>query len=299
MAKCTSQGYEIDTIALPVGKCYMIRHNTAPPNGRISLHYHDHYELLVSLSGNLVYTVAGQQYSLESDTLLIIAPYQLHQPRTWNDGYTERICLRFAPSLLTLFSDQEIALDSAFSITDSEAARLLKLNSRESRTIFSLMQALLYEQKHEIYGKNMAERTLLTLLFLSVQRAVMQGVKTMPASDPVSLLVHQIASYIENNHTKQITLELLEKEFHISRSWLSRCFLQSVGCPPYKYLLQKRLQHAERLLREGVPPQQAALVSGFRDYTNFYRQFCSFYGMSPRMWKERMLEIEEADDTNK
>lgn len=36
--------FEKDSISLPAGSVYMIRHNMAPLNGKVSLHYHDHYE---------------------------------------------------------------------------------------------------------------------------------------------------------------------------------------------------------------------------------------------------------------
>ena len=101
-------------------------------------------------------------------------------------------------------------------------------------------------------------------------------------------LVQEIAAYLENHCAEHITLEKLEKKFYVSRYQLSRDFVRIVGCPPHRYLMQKRLVNAQRLLAEGIPPQQAARQCGFEDYSNFYRKFRAVCGTGPRGYRERI-----------
>ncbi|RXJ07892.1 helix-turn-helix domain-containing protein, partial [Deinococcus metallilatus] len=64
-------------------------------------------------------------------------------------------------------------------------------------------------------------------------------------------------------------------------------FTKLVGYPPYRYLLNLRLQNAQRLLKNGENPQQVATHCGFSDYSNFYRRFKTSYGCSPREFSQQ------------
>ena len=85
--------FEEDSISLPAGSVYMIRHNMAPLNGKVSLHYHDHYEAFFVVSGDILYNVEGYTYRMEPGHLLLIPPYRLHQPCIHSGHCSERIAL--------------------------------------------------------------------------------------------------------------------------------------------------------------------------------------------------------------
>ena len=91
--------FEEDSISLPAGSVYMIRHNMAPLNGKVSLHYHDHYEAFFAVSGDILYNVEGYTYRMEPGHLLLIPPYRLHQPCIHSGHCSERIALRFSQEL--------------------------------------------------------------------------------------------------------------------------------------------------------------------------------------------------------
>lgn len=285
MEYTVSGSFERDSVSLPAGHMYLIRHSAAPLHGRVALHYHDHYEAFFSLSGNLIYAVEGQQYRLDAGTLLLIAPYQLHQPQPKTDGCAERIALRFAAELPRQLADKGCKLDAWLDPRAPGYTNLLRLDKHQQRLFLSVLRALLQENTQDNLGKELAEQTLLTQFFLLAGRAALLGAQAAPLEDPSAVLVHQAVDYMEQNYASPLTLELLSAQLHMDRFHLSREFSRLVGCPPHRYLLQKRLQHVEQLLRAGVSPQQAAFRCGFFDYTNFYRQFRAAYGVSPRAWQ--------------
>lgn len=59
-------------------------------------------------------------------------------------------------------------------------------------------------------------------------------------------------------------------------------FSQKTGTSVYRYLMQQRLHTVCELLEQGIVPNEAYLLCGFKDYANFYRAFRSAYGQSPR-----------------
>jgi AraC-like DNA-binding protein len=62
----------------------------------------------------------------------------------------------------------------------------------------------------------------------------------------------------------------------------SRAFKRSVGLPPHRYLLHRRIAMATRLLGEGERSlTDIALSLGFSDQSLFTRQFAALTGMTP------------------
>jgi AraC-like DNA-binding protein len=104
------------------------------------------------------------------------------------------------------------------------------------------------------------------------------------------VLTQRICEYIESHLVQKITLEALAAIAGLSTHHFARAFHQSVGMPPHSYLLSRRLERAERMLRETqLPLSEIAVATGFSDQSHLARHFRRRTGMSPRLarWKER------------
>jgi AraC-like DNA-binding protein len=66
---------------------------------------------------------------------------------------------------------------------------------------------------------------------------------------------------------------------------LLRQFRSVYGMPPYAYLTQVRIEEARKLLRQGVPPAEAALAVGFFDQSHLSRHFRRIVGVPPRAYQ--------------
>ena len=104
------------------------------------------------------------------------------------------------------------------------------------------------------------------------------------------VLTQRICEYIESHLDQKITLEALAAIAGFSTHHFARAFHQSVGVPPHSYLMSRRLERAERMLRETrLPLSEIAVATGFSDQSHLARHFRRRTGMSPRLarWKER------------
>ena len=99
-----------------------------------------------------------------------------------------------------------------------------------------------------------------------------------------------VCDYIEGHLDEKIRLDGLAALAGLSTDHFARAFHQSVGVPPHKYVLARRLEHVEHMLREtDAPLSEIALVTGFSDQSHLARHFRRWAGMSPRQarWTER------------
>jgi len=89
----------------------------------------------------------------------------------------------------------------------------------------------------------------------------------------------------------------------VSEAHLFRLFKREVGVTFRKYLRKRRMTQAAELVSDSsLAIKRIALVSGYSDVSNFYRDFKQIHGVSPRKWRigKLVLQAEELlrDDPN-
>lgn len=95
-----------------------------------------------------------------------------------------------------------------------------------------------------------------------------------------------VREYIDGHLAENIRLEVLAEVAGLSRCHFARAFKQSVGVAPHGYVMQRRLERAERLLAETeLSLSQVALDSGFADQSHFSSCFRKHFGTSPRSFR--------------
>jgi AraC-like DNA-binding protein len=102
-------------------------------------------------------------------------------------------------------------------------------------------------------------------------------------------VTRRVCDYIEGHLDERIRLDGLAALAGLSTDHFARSFHQSVGVPPHTYLLRRRLEQVEQMLREtDAPVSEIALATGFSDQSHLARHFRRWAGMSPRQvrWSE-------------
>ena len=98
--------------------------------------------------------------------------------------------------------------------------------------------------------------------------------------DPLTV---EILDYI-NAHLSSDDLEpdALAARFYVSRSQLNRMIKSGTGFTLWNYITCKRLRRAYYLIQNGVSNKDAAHMSGFQDYSTFYKAYIREKGFSPK-----------------
>lgn len=99
--------------------------------------------------------------------------------------------------------------------------------------------------------------------------------------------IHQVVAYINDHLNESLTLDELAAKFYVSKYYLLHAFKEYANLSVHKYIISKRIIHAQILLQDGVSPGEAARDSGFNDYAGFYRAFVKQTGMTPQQYSRR------------
>jgi len=106
-------------------------------------------------------------------------------------------------------------------------------------------------------------------------------------------LTRRICAYMESHLGEKISLDGLASMAGLSAHHFARAFRQSVGMPPHGYLLQRRLEQVEQMLRDTqLPLSQIALAAGFSDQSHLARHFRRLTGMPPSLARCRGRELQ-------
>lgn len=102
-------------------------------------------------------------------------------------------------------------------------------------------------------------------------------------------LYSAVQRYLESNLTSEITLAAMARHLGRSTSSVSH-FLKARGTTFKRLLIEKRIAHAENLLRgtPGMTIKEAADQSGFSDPYYFSRMYRRYRGMSPAEYKKKL-----------
>jgi AraC-like DNA-binding protein len=120
----------------------------------------------------------------------------------------------------------------------------------------------------------------------------------LPVAEPLApsrgglppVVTQRVCEHIESHLEQKIGLEVLAAMAGLSTHHFARAFNQSMGIPPHSYLLSRRIERAERMLRETqLPLSEIAVATGFSDQSHLARHFRRRTGMSPRLarWNKR------------
>lgn len=98
--------------------------------------------------------------------------------------------------------------------------------------------------------------------------------------------LRRVLQFIDEHLGTKITLEELARVAGLSRMHFAAQFRAAVGVRPHEYLLKRRIERAEDLLKQtAMPLVEVALSVGFQTQSHFTTVFKRFAGDTPRQWR--------------
>jgi len=124
---------------------------------------------------------------------------------------------------------------------------------------------------------------------MTVSASTVVGVppRRLRGTGPRHPAVSRAVAYLEGA-PGPVSLDVLARAVHLSKSHLVRLFRTQVGLPPHAYLLRLRISRACRLLAGGMPIAEAAHAAGFADQSHLTRHFKYYLGLTPGAYVRAM-----------
>ena len=107
------------------------------------------------------------------------------------------------------------------------------------------------------------------------------------AAKKAPVWLDQITEHVHNRLDTPPKIDELAKIAGMSRSRFSQRFKELAGQPPQQWIMDTRINEAQRLMMEGALLSQVAQETGFADQAHFSRCFRRATGIPPGRWVKR------------
>lgn len=129
--------------------------------------------------------------------------------------------------------------------------------------------------------------SILYILSLSEYKVLASSAFTKTEKSVESKRIHKVKEFINENHSRDLTLDEIASEIGMSPSALSRFFKEKTGKTMTDYILSIRLGDAARsLIDTSMNISEICYASGFNNLSNFNRLFRRSKGMSPKEFRQ-------------
>ena len=257
---------------------FAVTHTTldrASPLNQNEAHIHKACEVYINLSGDVSFSVENRLYPVSRGSVIITMPYEYHRCVYHSDAPHEHYWITFT-------TEQEQAFLNLFFRRRKGMGNRIVLEETALRELCDVLESLLEKPADEL------ERRILLLRFFQI---LTRGERADLASDTAQLPedVAAALAYMDGHLTEELDIETLAAVCSVSVNTLERHFHRHLGVSPFAMLRRRRLFASMLYLRSGASVTEAALKSGFPDYSNYIQIFRRQFGMTPGQYKKLIL----------
>ncbi len=245
-----------------------------PSNEHFQLHVHSDYEIYMFLEGDSKYIVEENVYSLEPGDVIIIRKNMLH--RVYHNSSTRysRIVFNIDPEFFEVCDCKEY--EEQFANPKPGIGNKIDAEIVHESGLYDIFTRLeKYSNSFEDIYTPIVRSLLVEMLY------IINNIDSFSKGDMSDKRLKKIISYVNQHFTEDISLGDIEKKFFISKYHLCHIFPEATGLTVHQYITNKRLAFADDLIKNGTSISEAATLSGFNNYSSFYRAYVAAFKKSP------------------
>lgn len=241
-------------------------------------HFHDCYVIGFIDSGRRRLECKNKEYIVEPGDIVVFNPKDNHACEQIDNKTLDYRCINIKV---------EVMRKVAFDITGKEYTpyfnKTVLFHSELSSSLKELHSMIFSEEKD--FKKE-------ELFYFLIEQLIEEFTEPAPVFklDNISSEIEMICEFLENNYTRNITLNELSDLVKLSKYYLLRSFTKQKGISPYSYLETIRINKAKLLLEGGTSIIETAMETGFVDQSHFSKFFKNFIGLTPRQYMKIFIE---------
>ncbi len=252
-----------------------------PDSGIPSMHYHSSFQIGVCISGNGVFLIENDIFAVKSGDAVIISPDTIHCSKSIKNSDCKWNFIYFDPFEMRNKYPELVLPKSCICTVENEP----ELND--------LLKKIVSEAKNRFEeAERLASLYFYTFSLLSLRKGAIspisseaESIKNAEQTDIYNIMpaLKEIAFRFDES----IAVCELAEICNLSESHFTRIFKRSTGMSPYNYTLKFRAKVGAALLKAtDKTVNEITECVGFKNSSDFYRQFTKYYSCSPMDYKK-------------
>jgi AraC family transcriptional regulator, exoenzyme S synthesis regulatory protein ExsA len=258
-----------------------------PPEFVKAENWHDHNCFLYVISGNHILFSRERSWMISRGATAFVKKGGLGIQKIDEEAFCA-LMFYVPDSYIRSFLNDKAGIIS--SVNQELISKDLLLNIETNEVLTAFFDSVL----SYFYTEKQPPEELLELKF----KELLLNIITDPANKELTAYLHYVflsgiddlRDIMERNYLFNLSLDEYARLCHRSLSKFKRDFNELFGMPPGKWLLEKRLQYARKLLQSSAKPiTDVVLESGFINTAHFDRVFKKCFGQSPLQFRKNHL----------
>ncbi len=249
----------------------------------VPLHWHNEFEINYVLEGRAEFLCGEEKFISNKGDIVIIQPNVLHAIYTYGDFEQRYDTVVFSADMLGAAVSDRCAAECIRPLVNSTYGITAHITAGHQyySEIRTAVEIIFYCAKGDSPQLDMLLKSELLRLFWLLENCGDIFIKAKNKPD-FSEVMRPAIEYINENYCENITIQQLADIVHLSKSYFMGRFKQATGVGTIEYITQLRVKKACRLLSEsGMGAAEIAFECGFRNLSNFNRQFRKAVGCTP------------------
>ena len=270
---------------------YAISHNISNNWTMDQFHFHNEYEINLSISGGNRFFINDKIYNVKKGDLFLFNDKDLHKNVVPKSMEYERYLFFFKPEFIKQYNTADTNILELFEPRDENFINKLSLDAEQMLELVNLFKSAIYYHENKVYGSDIYVRIKLSeilLLVSSFYRSV-SGERKWYVT-PQYERIKPILKYIDANLAKKILLDDLADRFFISKYYLCNIFKSTTGFTVNEYITNKRIFKSRDLLLKGIDISTVGHMVGYTNDSHFIRNFKRLVGQTPKQYAKYRKE---------
>lgn len=211
---------------------YRVRYAKPKEPQIFPMHFHDGYEVLYIASGNGSCIIEGEKIDFSSGDFIITNPNEAHSITLCAN--CERWHISFRTAFLSEFINENYNPLQCLSLRKIGTQNLIPANIANEQKLNISMNNIKDIFLNCSPGKDMLIKANLIVLLNGIEHIIKKNIL-----HPNKHALSDIISYVNDNFTKELTVESVANHFFQSKSQLSHSFSKSMGISLKSYINKK------------------------------------------------------------
>lgn len=272
---------------------FSLHHIHAPHDMQtLYLHCHSEIELFYLVSGKINFFIEDKSYTLNSGDAIMVPPNLLHyaDKRYRDTKDVEFYAIVFSTDMLAEILPsycERYLLPIAYHATEC----IIPIYNSPSETwqadVFSCLDNIFDAMDHDIKYNELIIRGNLLIIWQLLYNNHMLALMKKTSGEHIQPYLKKCVDYIDQNYTKQITLDTLSHMAGLSTGHFCRQFKEFTGYTPFSYLNKRRISKScTLLLNTDKKIAEIASLCGFNNISYYNRAFIKIMKESPSSYRK-------------
>lgn len=228
-------------------------------------HSHNAYEILFITHGDATYVIEDRKYKLKKNDLIFTRPNKHHYIQLDSDVYYERYNITF--------NEEDVNLD-----IEKLIPKDLEIINCSGEIIGDCFK------KADYYSTILNKDAFIDVckcLLKEILYALSTNNETASVPAVVSPIISSALKYINENLFAINSVSEISDFLFVTETYLFKIFKEQLKISPKKYIVNKRLLVAQKMISSGKKPTEIYVECGFQTYPAFYKRYIEFFGYPP------------------